>query len=75
MVKTFTFSTVATFAFIRFGEMGMGLQSLSETARTAWVIWLMVLFGGILFWAFRSKNKNRPQNDGKLPFADDQDRD
>ncbi len=53
----------------------MGLQSLSETARTAWVIWLMVLFGGILFWAFRSKNKNRPQNDGKLPFADDQDRD
>ncbi|MDP6786252.1 MAG: cbb3-type cytochrome c oxidase subunit 3 [Rhodospirillales bacterium] len=46
----------------------MDIQALSETERTAWVIWLMVLFGGILFWAFSAKKKNRPQ-------ADDEDRD
>ena len=52
----------------------MDFQSLSETARAAWVVWLMVLFGGILFWAFRAKNKNRSENGGRLPLADDEDR-
>ena len=52
----------------------MDFQSLSETARSAWVVWLMILFGGILFWAFCAKNKNGSESDGKLPFADDEDR-
>ena len=60
---------------IRHWEKAMDFQSLSETARSAWVVWLMVLFGGILFWAFRWKNKNRSENNGKFPFVDDEDRD
>ncbi len=51
----------------------MDVEALSETARSAWVVWLMVLFGGIVFWAFRSKNKNRSETDAKSPFADDED--
>ena len=51
----------------------MEVEALSDTSRSAWVVWLMVLFGGILFWAFRAKNKNRSETDGKLPFADDED--
>lgn len=53
----------------------MDLQALSEMARSAWVVWLMILFVGIVFWAFRPKNKDRFERDGKIPFADDEDGD
>ena len=32
---------------------------------------LMVLFGGILWWAFSRKNKKRFDEAANLPFADD----
>jgi cytochrome c oxidase cbb3-type subunit 4 len=50
----------------------MDLQALSETARSAWVVWLMVLFIGIVYWAFRPKKRDRFENDAKPPFADDE---
>jgi cytochrome c oxidase cbb3-type subunit 4 len=41
-----------------------------EAARAWWVVWLMVLFGGVLFWAFRPKNRRRFEEDAKIPFKD-----
>ncbi|MCP5372178.1 MAG: cbb3-type cytochrome c oxidase subunit 3 [Hyphomicrobiales bacterium] len=50
----------------------MTLQELSEVARSWWVVWLMILFTGVLFWAFRPKNRKRFEEDAQIPFRDDQ---
>lgn len=48
----------------------MDLTELYETARSLWVVWLMILFLGIVFWAFRPKNKKRFEEDARIPFKD-----
>ena len=37
----------------------MNLAEFYEIVRSLWVVWLMILFAGIVFWAFRPKNKQR----------------
>lgn len=49
----------------------MDLEELYEAARSLWVVWLMLLFLGIVFWAFRPKNKKRFEDDARIPFKDD----
>ena len=56
-------------------EDGVDLESLSEAFRSAWVLWLMILFVGIVFWAFRPKRRRRLDDDGETPFGDQNDRD
>ena len=46
----------------------MDLMSIWEIARSLWVVWLMVLFVAIAFWAFRPKNKKRFENDAMIIF-------
>jgi cytochrome c oxidase cbb3-type subunit 4 len=41
----------------------MDVEALSDTARTAWVVWLTVLFVGVAFWAFRPNRKKRSDDD------------
>lgn len=53
----------------------MDLEALARAAGSAWVIWLLILFVGIVFWAFRPKNKRRFEKDGKIPFRDENDGD
>ncbi len=36
------------------------------------IVLLLVLFIGILFWAFRPKNRKRFQKDAEIPFHDDE---
>ena len=50
----------------------MDLTALSEAARSAWVVWLMVLFLGVVFWAFRPKNRKRFEDDARIPFRDEE---
>lgn len=50
----------------------MDLSALSEAVRPMWVVWLVILFVGIVFWAFRPKNKKRFEKDGEIPFAEDE---
>ena len=50
----------------------MDLDALSEMVRPMWVVWLIVLFAGILFWAFRPKNRKRFESDGMIPFRNDE---
>ena len=49
----------------------MDLTALYEVARSLWVVWLMILFAGVVFWAFRPKNKKRFEDDAKIPFRED----
>ena len=46
----------------------MELSSIMELARSAWVVWFMLVFGGIVFWAFRPKNKKRFEDDAMIIF-------
>ena len=49
----------------------MDLIEISEMAKSGWVVWLMILFVGIVFWAFRPKNKQRFEEDAKIIFKED----
>ena len=49
----------------------MDLESIWQAARSLWVLWLMILFLGVVFWAFRPKNRKRFEDYGKIPFRDE----
>jgi len=36
------------------------------------IVLMLILFIGILFWAFRPKNRKRFQKDADIPFHDDE---
>jgi cytochrome c oxidase cbb3-type subunit 4 len=48
------------------------LATLVEGMRSLWLVWLILLFAAIMFWAFRPKNKRRFEDDARIPFKDDQ---
>lgn len=49
----------------------MDMTTLSEVARSLWVVWLMIVFGAIVFWALRPKNKKRFEEDANIIFKND----
>lgn len=49
----------------------MDLMSIVEVARSLWVVWLMGLFLGIVFWALRPSNKKRFEDDAMIIFKND----
>jgi len=49
----------------------MDMTALVELARSLWVVWLMAVFLGIVFWAYRPKNKERFEEDAKIIFKND----
>ncbi|MCB1884770.1 MAG: cbb3-type cytochrome c oxidase subunit 3 [Geminicoccaceae bacterium] len=40
-------------------------------ARQLWVVWLLIVFVLIAWWAFRPKNKKRFEQDSRIIFDDD----
>jgi len=46
----------------------MDIMTLTELARSLWVVWLMGIFIGIAFWAYRPKNKKRFEDDAMIIF-------
>jgi cytochrome c oxidase cbb3-type subunit 4 len=48
------------------------LDQLSDFFRQFWGLWLMLLFLGIVWWAYRPRNKDRFQDDAMIPFRDDE---
>ena len=51
----------------------MDLSAIAEAARSAWVVWLIILFLGVVFWAFRPKNRRPVGQDGVVSFKNDED--
>lgn len=49
----------------------MDIQMIADFARQAWVVWLMIVFLAIVFWAFRPKNAKRFEEDANIIFKDD----
>jgi cytochrome c oxidase cbb3-type subunit 4 len=49
------------------------MVELIAWAKSLWVVWLMVIFLGIVFWAYRPKNKSRFESDARIPFREDED--
>ena len=51
----------------------MSWLEISELARQLWVAWLMLVFVGIAFMAFRPKNRKHFAECAKIPFQNDRD--
>lgn len=50
----------------------MDLNAITQFLREFWVVWLMLLLGAIVFWAYRPKNKKRFEDDARIPLKDDE---
>ncbi len=49
----------------------MSLPDLLHWARSLWPLWLMLIFFGIVFHAYRPKNRRRFEDLANLPLRDD----
>ena len=49
------------------------MQETYEILRQFWVVWLMVIFIGIVAWAFWPRNKDRLESHADIPLRDDED--
>ncbi len=49
----------------------MDLTQIWEMLRPLWLVWLMILFAGVIFWAYRPRNKKRFEEDGMIPFKEE----
>ena len=49
----------------------MDLSAVFDAIGPLGVVWLFILFVGVLFWAFRGKTRRRSTGDAPLPFDDD----
>lgn len=47
------------------------MQEVSEFLRSIWGLWLMIVFLGIVAWAFWPKNKGKFERYGEMPLKDD----
>ena len=49
----------------------MDSSGLFDWLRSLWLVWLIVLFALIVWWAYRPKNKQRFEEDARIPFKDE----
>ena len=49
----------------------MGFSGIFEWLRSLWLIWLVLLFALVVWWAYRPKNKKRFEEDAQIPFRDE----
>jgi len=50
------------------------VELVDNVLRPFWVVWVVILFLGILFWAYRPKNKDRFESYGEIPLRDEEDK-
>jgi cbb3-type cytochrome oxidase subunit 3 len=49
----------------------MSLAELYQIAARLWVLWLVLLFVGIIGWTFLPRNRQRLDEAANIPFNDD----
>ena len=49
----------------------MSFEALYEFARTFWVVWLMLLFVGLVVWVYWPRRKEELEAHGRIPLHDD----
>jgi len=47
------------------------MNDIFSFASQIWVVWMMLLFLGIIFFAVRPKNKDRFEEAAQIPLRDD----
>ena len=47
------------------------MDAFYESLRSLWVVWLMVLFVGIVAWVYWPKRKREMEEHGRIPLKDD----
>ncbi|MBI2254658.1 MAG: cbb3-type cytochrome c oxidase subunit 3 [Proteobacteria bacterium] len=47
------------------------MHFLSSLARELWVVWLLIIFGAIVFHAYRKRNKEHFADCAQIPFRED----
>lgn len=49
----------------------MTLESVNEVLTSIWTVWAVLVFAGIVFWALRPANRQRFENDARIPLNDE----
>ncbi len=49
----------------------MTLEAVNEILTSIWTVWAVLIFAGILFWAWRPKNRTRFEKDARIPLNDE----
>ncbi|WP_422002704.1 cbb3-type cytochrome oxidase subunit 3 [Reyranella sp.] len=49
----------------------MSLESLHEILGSAWTVWAVLVFAGIVRWALRPANRERFEKDAQIPLNDE----
>jgi cytochrome c oxidase cbb3-type subunit IV len=50
----------------------MTLVEFLSLAKTLWVVWLTLVFAGIVFWSFAPSRRNRLEEHARIPFRQDE---
>lgn len=43
----------------------------NQYLRPLWLVWVMMIFALVVFWAYRPKNKKRFEDDAAIPLRED----
>jgi len=49
----------------------MDFDEVYQWLRSLWLVWLLVLFGGIVVWVMWPRRKKELEAQAKIPFKDD----
>jgi cytochrome c oxidase cbb3-type subunit 4 len=49
----------------------LDLSALAEGLRSLWVVWLLLLFVGIVWWVYRPKNRQKFEDAARIPFREE----
>jgi cytochrome c oxidase cbb3-type subunit 4 len=49
----------------------MKLEAVNEILTSIWTVWAVLIFAGILFWAWRPRNRKRFEKDARIPLNDE----
>ncbi len=49
----------------------MTLQAVNEILASAWTVWAVLVFAGIVRWALRPANRRRFEQDANIPLNDE----
>ena len=49
----------------------MNLTIIGEMLATLWTVWAVLICSGIAFWALRPANRERFENDARIPLNDE----
>ncbi len=52
-------------------DLGMDLIALGEILATIWTVWAVLVFSGIVRWAWRPANRRRFEEDARIPLNDE----